>query len=91
LKKATTRLIHRLPQLDVRTYRILEHSLLCGISLAQANLRQKYHLNIVAIGRGEDYNFNLSPDEVFHEGDILFILGKDSDIYAFTKYAENKL
>jgi len=89
LKKATTRLTHTLPQLDVRTYRIQENSLLCGVSLARANLRQEFNINIIAIGRGDTNLFNPNPDELMASGDILFILGKDSDIQAFTKYAEN--
>jgi CPA2 family monovalent cation:H+ antiporter-2 len=90
LKKATTRLTHTLPQLDVRTYRIRDNSKLCGRSLAQANLRHLYHINIIAIGRGEENKFNPNPEELFEAGDVLFILGKDSDIHAFTKYAEDK-
>jgi CPA2 family monovalent cation:H+ antiporter-2 len=89
LKKATTRLTHTLPQLDVRTYRIQENSLLCGVSLARANVRQEFNINIIAIGRGDTNLFNPNPDELMASGDILFILGKDSDIQAFTKYAEN--
>lgn len=89
LKKTTKRLINNLPQLDVRTYLIRENSLLCGASLARANLRQEFNINIIAIGRGDTNLFNPNPDELMESGDLLFILGKDSDINAFTKYAEN--
>lgn len=90
LKKATTRLTHTLPQLDVRTYRIIDNTLLCGVTLARANLRQVYNINIIAIGRGDKNLFNPNPDEMLQADDVLFILGKDSEIHAFMKYAENK-
>lgn len=90
LKKATSRLAHTLPQLDVRTYRVLENSVLCGTSLATANIRQAYQINIIAIGRGEVNQFNPDPEEKIQPGDVLFILGKDSDIHAFSKFAETQ-
>lgn len=90
LKKATNRLSHTLPQLDVRTYRVMENSQLCGTTLATANLRQVFQINIIAIGRGEVNKFNPDPDEKIQPGDVLFILGKDSDIHAFSKYAETQ-
>ena len=62
---------------------------MCGVSLARANVRQEFNINIIAIGRGDTNLFNPNPDELMASGDILFILGKDSDIQAFTKYAEN--
>lgn len=50
-----------------------------GRTIAEIDLRKKYHLNIVAIRRGEQFVIPL-PDMVMTSDDALFILGRESDV-----------
>lgn len=69
-------------------YSIVEiavNSLLSGHSLIELDVRAKYGLNIVAIKRGKDIIVSPQADDYLEEGDILIVIGADSDINRFEK------
>ncbi|MCX7781336.1 MAG: TrkA family potassium uptake protein [Negativicutes bacterium] len=53
---------------------------LTGKSLAEANLRMKYGINVVAIKRGEQIIVPPLPTEIMHKDDILIIVGNNTGI-----------
>lgn len=55
-----------------------------GTSLATLNVRQKYHISIIAIKRGEDFIAAPTADMVLVADDILFAIGKNEDINRIT-------
>jgi voltage-gated potassium channel len=59
---------------------------LIGKNLMDANLRQKYNLIVIAVGRTDGtVNFNPGRDTVIHEGDTLIVIGPSLDLRAFGK------
>jgi trk system potassium uptake protein TrkA len=69
-------------------YSIVEikaNEVLAGHSLVDLNVRAKYGLNIVAIKRGQDIIVSPKADEPLQLGDILIIIGADTDINRFEK------
>ncbi|SMC94497.1 potassium channel family protein [Sporomusa malonica] len=53
---------------------------LVGQSLAEANLRAKYEVNVVAIKRGEELIVPPLPDEKIKTGDILIFVGQTKGV-----------
>lgn len=53
---------------------------LVGQSLAEANLRVKYEVNVVAIKRGEELIVPPLPDEKIKTGDILIFVGQTKGV-----------
>ena len=53
---------------------------LVGQSLAEANLRVKYEVNVVAIKRGEELIVPPMPDEKIRTGDILIFVGQTKGV-----------
>lgn len=69
-------------------YSIVEikvNELLAGQSLVQLDVRAKYGLNIVAIKRGQEIIVSPKADDPLRLGDILIIIGADTDINRFEK------
>jgi CPA2 family monovalent cation:H+ antiporter-2 len=54
-------------------------------TLADANIRFKFGVNVVGIERGQNRLHNPAADEMLREGDILLIVGNPRDIEAFKK------
>ncbi len=50
------------------------------LSLIESNIRQQFDLNIVAIKRSSKIVVNPRPNEVIEQGDILVVIGDNSDI-----------
>jgi CPA2 family monovalent cation:H+ antiporter-2 len=69
--------IKRMP---VSTHRIEAAHWGNGRSMAELNLRANTNASVLAIQRGDRYITTLSPDERLREGDVLFLLGDDSDV-----------
>ncbi|HWR44594.1 TrkA family potassium uptake protein [Sporomusa sp.] len=65
---------------DLSIVEITAPKALIGQSLAQANLRVKYEVNVVAIKRGEDLIVPPQPDEKIKTGDILIFVGQTKGI-----------
>ncbi len=60
-----------------------------GMTLIEANLRQKYSLNVIAFRKeaGGDYDF-FNPGHKLQPDEILLIAGKEEDIISFTGKTE---
>ena len=48
-------------------------------------MRQRYHINILAIKTGECMKFLPGPDHQFREGESIYILGENKDVQKFLK------
>lgn len=69
-------------------YSIVEiqvNDLLEGHSLVDLDIRARYGLNIVAIKRGKEIMVSPVAEEPLIKGDILIVIGADSDINRFEK------
>jgi len=51
-----------------------------GKSIGEIDVRKKYMVNIIAVKNQDIVNVTLSPSYCFHEGESLFVIGKDKDI-----------
>lgn len=51
-----------------------------GKSLLQLRIREKYHINIIAVKKGENVDVNLKPEEILEEGCTLVAVGKNDDL-----------
>lgn len=49
-------------------------------SVGEINIRQKYHINIMALKRNGKMELTITPGTCFAEGDALLVLGKNKDI-----------
>jgi trk system potassium uptake protein TrkA len=56
-----------------------------GNSIIDLDIRAHYGLNIVAIKRGNEINVSPQASDLIHKGDILIVIGADSDINRFEK------
>jgi trk system potassium uptake protein len=64
---------------------IVANDVLAGHSILQLDIRAKYGINIVAIKRGNQINVSPQASEVIQKGDVLIVIGADSDINRFEK------
>jgi K+/H+ antiporter YhaU regulatory subunit KhtT len=48
--------------------------------MAELNLRAKTNASVIAIQRHDRYITALSPDERLAEGDVLYLVGDESDV-----------
>ncbi len=67
-------------QMPISTYRLDEGKWAIGRSLTEINLRASTGASILALQRGASYLTALSPDERLQEGDVLYMVGDDSDV-----------
>ena len=73
----------RLPEMGVQTMRLEAGSPLCGLSLAQSNLRREHAVTVVAVARGEQDVIASPPaDFVMEAGDLLYLFGKTNKLFA---------
>ncbi|MDO5036930.1 MAG: TrkA family potassium uptake protein [Tissierellia bacterium] len=56
-----------------------------GSSLSQIDVRNKYHINVLAIRRGADLKVKALDDVNFQEGDAIIFLGQAQDIETIEK------
>lgn len=52
-------------------------------SIVEADLRQKFGLNIIAIERGNKTDIEINPHYRFSEGDIIVVVGKKDNVQKF--------
>lgn len=69
--------IQRMP---VSTHRLDDGQWASGRSIAELNLRASTGASILAVQRGSSFITALSPDERLNEGDVLYLLGDESDV-----------
>ena len=89
------RIAHNIVSNNVLDYLELsdEHSIveivasrrLDGNSLIDLDIRAKYGINIVAFKRGKDIIVSPQATEIIKQGDILIVIGADTDISRFEK------
>ena len=68
---------------------IVANKVLAGNSLIDLDIRARYGINIVAIKRGREIIVSPQADEKIVEGDILIVIGADSDINRFEQKVMN--
>ncbi len=56
---------------------------IAGQTVLEANLRQKYKLNIIAIEREGDTITEITPDYVLREDDKVVVVGKKDELKKF--------
>ena len=56
-----------------------------GKSIIDLDIRARYGLNIVAIKRGNEINVSPQANDAINTGDILIVIGADTDISRFEK------
>jgi K+:H+ antiporter len=66
--------------MPVSTHRIEARHWGNGRSMAELNLRANTNASVFAIQRGDRYITALSPDERLREGDVLYLIGDESDV-----------
>ena len=59
---------------------------LVGKTLADANLRSRFSINVIALEHGETTEITLSPDYSFADGDIVVVIGQGNDIKRFEAF-----
>lgn len=63
-----------------------------GLSLAQADIRNQYKLNVIAIKNNSGkFDASPAPDKMFEKGDIIVALGENNDIQRFLKKGIGKI
>ncbi|MGM7635994.1 potassium channel family protein [Bacillus sp. Hm123] len=68
---------------------IVANELLAGNSIIGLDIRARYGINIVAIKRGREVIVSPDPAEPIQKGDLLIVIGADSDIGRFEKKVMN--
>ena len=56
-----------------------------GKTIVELAVRQRYHINILAIKTGECMKLLPGPDHQFREGESIYILGENKDVQKFLK------
>ena len=67
-------------QMPISTHRIEAHHWGNGHSIADLDLRAKTNASVLAIHRAGRYITALTPDERLKEGDVLYLIGDESDV-----------
>ena len=63
---------------------------IAGNTLADANLRRKYHINVIGVQRGQKKIASPAPSELIKPNDILVIVGRKRAIAKFKKIFEQE-
>jgi di/tricarboxylate transporter len=71
--------IYRLDERFLRM-QVIPESDLVGVPLGECLLRERYHLNVVAIERDTKPIYALSPDITFRPGDIVWVEGRHEEV-----------
>lgn len=83
-------LLNDIPDIEVAAVQLPEKSVLTGKSLSSVQLRNVYHVSVVAIKRGNNTIQHPRADEIFAKNDIIYIMGRQEDVAkAVMAFAEN--
>lgn len=52
-------------------------------TLRELDIRAKFNLSVIAIRHGDEINISPSPDKVINHGDVLVVIGENSDLERF--------
>lgn len=75
-------------QFKIDTVFLSPASPIVGQTLADANIRRKYYVNVIGIQRGERQISAPAADEVFKQDDLLVVVGNQTRMAAFKKAVE---
>ena len=67
-------------EMKLRQLIISSKSEFCGKSLIESGIRDKYNCMVVGLEEGQENLTKIAPSYVFQKGDILWIVGEDSDL-----------
>ncbi len=94
LQKFATSLSHDLvpedPEIEKREMKLRQliissKSEFCGKSLLESGIRDKYNCMVVGLEEGQENLTKVAPARVFEKGDILWIVGEESDLQRITE------
>ncbi|MBQ7608315.1 MAG: cation:proton antiporter [Desulfovibrionaceae bacterium] len=71
-----------IPDSSLQAMRINKESSLCGISLAESALRQKYGVTVVGLMRGGKTMAPVDPKLVFEPNDVTYLFAKKDKLFA---------
>ena len=61
-----------------------------GYTLKDSNIRSRYGINVVAIRSGKTLRVSPQGDDLIHDGDILVVIGENSDLEKLHKIKKRK-
>ena len=67
-------------EMKLRQLIISSKSEFCGESLIESGIRDKYNCMVVGLEKGQENLTKIAPSYVFQKGDILWIVGEESDL-----------
>lgn len=67
-------------EMKLRQLIISNKSEFCGKSLIESGIRDKYNCMVVGLEEGQENLTKIAPSYVFQKGDILWIVGEESDL-----------
>lgn len=67
-------------EMKLRQLIISGKSEFCGKSLLESGIRDKYNCMVVGLEEGQENLTKIAPTRTFEKGDILWIVGEDSDL-----------
>ena len=68
-------------EMILRQFRIDTHSLFLGKTMRESGIREQYHCLIVGVERGEEALHAPDSHEPFMEGDVVWVVGENADVY----------
>lgn len=74
--------VSRLPDMGVQAMRVASASPLCGMSLAESDLRRKYGVTLIATLRDGVTQASPGPTFVFEQEDVAYIFGNTDKLLA---------
>jgi CPA2 family monovalent cation:H+ antiporter-2 len=75
-------MVSRLPDMGVQAMRLTPASPLCGLSLAQSQMRRKYGVTVIAILRQGATQASPEPNDLFEADDVVYLFGKTEKLLA---------
>lgn len=72
-------------EMKLRQLIISSKSEFCGKSLIESGIRDKYNCMVVGLEEGQENLTKIAPSYVFQKGDILWIVGEESDLQKIMK------
>ena len=72
-------------EMKLRQLIISSKSEFCGKSLIESGIRDKYNCMVVGLEEGQENLTKVAPTRVFAKGDILWIVGEESDLQRISK------
>lgn len=61
-----------------------------GKTVLELDVRNKHHVNIIAVKQGNTLNVDVRADYVFEEGDHVVVIGKATDVFKLGGKTDNK-